>query len=66
MNATRHIEPDDLALFAMQLLAAEEASVMTAHLEQCGDCRTALAEVQGDLAVVAHTVDLHAPPAQAR
>ena len=66
MNATRHIEPDDLALFAMQLLAADEASVMAAHLEQCNNCRKALAEVQGDLAVVAHTVDMHSPPAQAR
>ena len=66
MNATRHIEPDDLALYAMQLLAADEASVMAAHLEQCGDCRKALAEVQGDLAVYAHTVDMHSPPAQAR
>jgi anti-sigma-K factor RskA len=66
MNATRHIEPDDLALYAMQLLAADEASVMAAHLERCEDCRKALAEVQGDLAVYAHTVDLHSPPAQAR
>ena len=66
MNATRHIEPDDLALFAMQLLAADEASVMAAHLEQCADCKQALAEVQGDLAVYAHSVEMHSPPAQAR
>jgi anti-sigma-K factor RskA len=66
MNTTRHIEQDELALFAMQLLSAEEASAVAQHVEQCGDCRRELAAVQGDLAVYAHTVDLQAPPALAR
>jgi hypothetical protein len=66
MNATRHIEQEDLALFAMQLLSRDEAAGIALHLEQCPDCGRALAEVQGDLAVYAHTVDLHSPPAQAR
>jgi anti-sigma-K factor RskA len=66
MNATRHYEQEDLALFAMQLLSADEASAIAQHVEQCGDCRRELAAIQGDLAVYAHTVDLHSPPALAR
>ncbi len=66
MNGTRHIEQDDLALFAMQLLSADEAAAIVQHLESCGDCRRELAAVQGDLAIYAHTVDLHSPPALAR
>ncbi len=66
MSATGHIEPEDLALFAMQLLSQEEAAAIAAHVEECAECRQQLAEVQGDLAVYAHTVDMHAPPAAAR
>jgi anti-sigma-K factor RskA len=66
MNTTRHIEQDELALFAMQLLSADESSSIAQHVEQCGDCRRELAEVQGDLAVYAHTVELHSPPALTR
>jgi len=66
MNATRHIDQEDLALFAMQLLSAEEAAPIAAHLEQCDECRLQLAGIQGDLALYAHSVDMHSPPAQAR
>ena len=66
MNGTRHIERDDLALFAMQLLPKDEHALIAAHVAQCAECGQALAEVQGDLAVYAHTVDMHSPPAQAR
>jgi len=66
MNTARHFEPEDLALFAMQLLAQDEAAAVAAHVEQCGACRQSLTEVQGDLAAYAHTVDLHTPPAEAR
>jgi hypothetical protein len=66
MNTTGHIEQDDLALFAMQLLPSDEASAAARHLEQCGECRRELAALQGDLAVYAHTVDLHSPPALTR
>ncbi len=66
MNATRHIDQDDLALFAMQLLPEGESALIAAHLEQCAECRAQLAELQGDLALYAHTVDMHSPPAQAR
>jgi hypothetical protein len=66
MNLTRHIEPEDLALFAMQLLGKDETRAVAAHVEECPECRQQLAEVQGDLAVYAHAVDMHSPPALAR
>ena len=36
------------------------------YLAQSSDARKELAEIQGDLAIYAHTVDLHSPPAQVR
>lgn len=66
MSAMRHIDPDDLALLAMQFLSLEDANALKVHLDRCIDCRREFAAVQGDLAVYAHTVDMHSPPAQAR
>ena len=66
MSLTRHIEPEDLALFAMQLLGKDEARAVAAHVEECPECRQQLADVQGDLAVYAHAVDMHSPPALTR
>jgi anti-sigma-K factor RskA len=66
MNTTGHIERDDLVLFAMQLLSKEDAAIVSAHIESCPECLHELAEVQGDLAVYAHTVEMQAPPAIAR
>ncbi len=66
MNSTRHIERDDLVLFAMQLFSPEEAASAASHIEDCPECRRELAEVQGDLAVYAYTVDLQSPPAESR
>jgi len=66
MSAPRRITPEDLALFAMQLLSKEEAAEVSAYLEQSEEARRELAEVQGDLAMYAHTVDMHSPPTQAR
>src|SRR5665213_155033 len=66
MNTTGHIERDDLVLFAMQLLTREEIALAAAHIEQCPECHRELAEVQGDLAIYAMTVDMQTPPAEAR
>jgi Anti-sigma-K factor rskA len=66
MSAARHYEQDDLALFAMQLLTPEEAAEITLHVEHCPECRQELALVQGDLAIYAHSVELHSPPALTR
>jgi len=61
-----HADPEDLPLYAMQLLPADQAAALGQHLEQCSDCRRELAEVQGDLAAYAHSVDLESPPDSAR
>ncbi len=60
------ISSEDLALYAMQLLPKEESAEVAAHLAQSAEARQELAEILGDLAVFAHTVDLHTPPAQTR
>ncbi|HWW97483.1 MAG TPA: anti-sigma factor [Edaphobacter sp.] len=66
MSEPRRITSEDLALFAMQLLPKEEAAEVAAYVAQSADARKELAEIQGDLAIYAHTVDLHSPPAQVR
>jgi hypothetical protein len=66
MNTTGHIERDDLVLFAMQLLSKEEYPVAAAHIEECPECRRELAEVQGDLAIYAMTVDMQTPSTDAK
>lgn len=66
MNTTGHIERDDLVLFAMQLLPKEDAAIVNSHIASCPECLRELAEVQGDLAVYAHTVEMQAPPVSAR
>jgi hypothetical protein len=50
----------------MQALPSEEAAAVRLHLSECGDCRDHLAEVSGDLALVAMGVDQHPVPAGAR
>ena len=62
----RHVDPDDLVLYAMQLLPEDDAATITSHLEQCDDCRAELARVHDDLAVYASSVDVKSPPAAAR
>jgi hypothetical protein len=66
MSEPRRITSEDLALFAMQLLSKEETAEVGAYLAQSSDARREFAEIQGDLAIYAHTVDLHSPPAQVR
>jgi hypothetical protein len=66
MSEQGRITSEDLALFAMQLLSKEETAEVAAYLAQSAEARQELAEVQGDLALYAHTVDVHSPPAQTR
>ena len=66
MSEPRRITSEDLALFAMQLLSKEEAAEVAAYVERSAEARRELAEIQGDLAIYAHTVDMHSPPVQAR
>jgi anti-sigma-K factor RskA len=65
-SGPRHPAPEDLVVFAMQLLAPQESAVITRHLESCAECRGELARVLSDLALCASTVELHAPPAESR
>jgi hypothetical protein len=66
MSTPNNISPEDLALFAMQLLSKDETAEVAAYLDQSAEGRRELARIQGDLAIYAHTVDLHSPPAQVR
>ena len=65
-SGPRHPNPDDLVLYAMQLLPAPDTAAITQHLLQCTECRAELGRVHGDLATFAATSDLQAPPATAR
>ncbi len=66
MNDVQHISPDDLAIYALQALSPEESVAVSAHLSQCEVCRAELARVEGDLAMVALSVDQRPLPAGAR
>ena len=66
MSATRHYEPDDLALFAMQLVAGPVCAGVREHLNECAECREELDRIQGDLAAVAFSVEMHSPATEVR
>jgi len=66
MSEPRRITSEDLALFAMQLLPAEEMAEIAAYVERSEDARRELAEIQGDLAIYAHTVQMESPSAESR
>ncbi len=53
--------PDDLALYAMHLLPADEAAAVDAELQRNSEARAQLAEVQGDLALLALSAATEAP-----
>ena len=55
MNANRHFEDEDLALYAMHLLAPEEASDVARELARSETLRARLAEVQAQLGAFAQT-----------
>ncbi len=63
---TNHISPDDLNLFALQLLPDAAMKDAATHLKECAECRALLGEIQGDMVTYALTAELQAPPAQAR
>jgi hypothetical protein len=66
MNIANHITPDDLYLFALQLLPEADMKSAATHLKECAACRAQLGEVQGDLVTYALTAETQAPPSQAR
>ena len=66
MIPVKHIDPDDLALYAMQLLPPDEMAEMSLHLQHSAEARRVLSEFYGDLAHFALTAEMHSPPALAR
>lgn len=66
MTDNRHISDEDLALYAMQALPPEESETMRLHVSECAACRGQLAEISGDLAIVAMSVDQQSIPEGAR
>jgi anti-sigma-K factor RskA len=66
MIPVKHIDPDDLALYAMQLLPPDEAEELSLHLQHSVEARRVLAAIQSDLSVYALTAEMHSPPSQAR
>lgn len=63
---THEISADDLALYAMHTLGAEDVSRVSGHLGTCFLCRTELQRIRTDLAVVALTSAEVTPPPRVR
>ncbi len=66
MIPVKPIDPDDLPLYAMQLLEPEQMEELTLQLQHSVEARRILAELYNDLALVAHTAEEHTPTAIAR
>jgi anti-sigma-K factor RskA len=57
---------DDLSLYALGALHDDERRVVEKHLEDCSDCRHELAEIQGDLGLLALSASGPRPPSRSR
>ncbi|HEX4028990.1 MAG TPA: anti-sigma factor [Terracidiphilus sp.] len=66
MNDYAHIPEETLALYALQALDPTESAVVRAHVTGCADCRAELASAQGDLALLAMSVEQQPLPEGAR
>jgi hypothetical protein len=62
MNEPRPIPAEDLALYAMQALSADEMVAVATALRDNPQAQQELAEIQGDLALLALSSDQHAAP----
>jgi len=62
----QHISDEDLILYSMQSLSAGETATVELHLEECPECAANLAEIGGDFALLALSVDQQPAPAGAR
>lgn len=65
MSELRPIPSEDLALYAMQALSAEEMAAVAAALRDNPQAQQELARIQGDLALVALSVEQQPAPARA-
>jgi anti-sigma-K factor RskA len=66
MSNNQHIAEEDLTLYALGSLPAAEAALIRAHVDDCPECKAALSETAGALAVFAMTLPQESPSAQAR
>lgn len=66
MTDSRHIPQEELALFAMQALAHDEAVRLREHVQECSDCRDELAHISRDLALYALSAEQKPLPKGAR
>lgn len=66
MTTNAHIPEETLALYALQALDPAESAAVRDHMAQCEACRVELARFEGDLALVAMSVDQHPLPQGAR
>jgi anti-sigma-K factor RskA len=57
---------DDLSLYALGALQGEDRLAVEKHLEDCPDCRRELAQLQGDLALLALSASGPKPPLRSR
>lgn len=60
------IDPDDLPLFAMQLLPTEETEELASQMEHSVEARKQLARIYSELSILAHTADMHEPAVGAK
>lgn len=65
MNEPRPISAEDLALYAMQALSADEMDSVAAALRDNPQARQELAQIHGDLALLSLSVDQQQPPSGA-
>ena len=66
MTGNGHNTQEELASYAMQGLPPEESASIRAHLQTCVSCRTELAQVCGDLALLGLAVEQQPLPEGAR
>jgi anti-sigma-K factor RskA len=57
---------DDLALYALDSLQGEDRAALEKHLDTCPSCRRELEALRGDMALLAVSAPVVAPPAHAR
>ena len=57
MMNIQHIAPEDLALYALHALSPEEVVSVEQHILTCEQCRQEVAEVRGDMAMLAMSVE---------
>ncbi len=66
MIPVKQIDPEDLPLYAMNLLPSEEMEELTQNLQYSREARRQLTEIYEELSFYAHSVDLEAPDPAAK